>query len=159
MEDNEIKLYVKFPVYYYLFPVGFLVILPLFFIIFNNYVNIHRNYLLILKIISAIIFSFGICMSLVLFLVNIFKKMGYIITKEGITSFSPVTEKVFLWNQIVSYTVNGYEKKNDLYLRFYTEDSLKIKGALKPKYVINISTKLCKISINELIEKINKIRE
>jgi len=158
MEKNEIKLYVKFPVYYYLLSVGFMVILPLFFIIFNGSFNIHRNYVLILKIISITILSFGICMSSVFFLVNIFKKKGYIITREGITSFSPVNKKTYLWNQIASYTVNGYEKKNDLYLRFYTGDSLKNKG-LKPKYVISISTKLCKININELIEKINKIRE
>jgi hypothetical protein len=98
-------------------------------------------------------------MSLILFLVNIFKKIGYIITKEDITSFSPIHRKTFLWNQIVSYTVNGYEKKNDLYLRLYTDKSLKNKGQLNPKYVINISTKLCKVDINELIEKINKIRE
>ena len=159
MENNEIKLYVKFPVYYYLIYAGFLVILPLSFIIFNDFFNIQKNYLLILKIISVIILSFGICVSLVLFFINIFKKTGYIITKEGVTSFSPVSKKSYLWNQIVSYTVNGYEKKNDLYLRFYTEKSLRKKGALIPKYVLSISTKLCKININELIEKINKIRE
>jgi len=159
MENNEIKLYVKFPVYYYLLSVGFLVILPLSFIIFNDLFNIHKNYVLIIKIISIVILSFGICISSVLFFVNIFKKTGYIITKEGITSFSPVNKKIFLWNQLVSYTVNGYEKKNDLYLRFYTEKSLKNKGLLIPKYVLSISTKLCKININELIEKINKIRE
>ena len=159
MENKEIKLYVKLPVYYYFIFVGLMVILPLFFILFNDIFNMNKNYVLILKIISIIILSFGIIMTLVLFLVNIFKRIGYIITKEGITSFSPVNKKTFLWNQIVSYTVNGYEKKNDLYLRFYTEKSLKNKGQLKPKYVINIPTKLCKININELIEKINKIRE
>jgi hypothetical protein len=158
MEEKELKLYVKFPVYYYFICVGLMVILPLFFIIFNDFFDINKNYVLILKVISIIILSFGICMSLVLFLVNKFKKTGYIITKKGITSFSPVKNKTYLWNQIVSYTVNGYEKKNDLYLRFYTEDSLKNKG-LKPKFVINIPTKFCKININELIEKINKIRE
>ena len=162
MENKEIKLYIKFPVYYYLVFIGVMVILPLFFIIFNDIFNINKNYVLILKIlkiISIVILSFGICVSSVLFLVNIFKKKGYIITKEGITSFSPVNKKIFLWNQLVSYTVNGYEKKNDLYLRFYTEKSLKNKGLLIPKYVLSISTKLCKININELIEKINKIRE
>jgi len=152
MENNEIKLYAKLPVYYYLILVGFMVILPLFFILYNDYG-------LKIKTINIIILSFGIFMTLVLFLVNIFKKIGYTITKEGITSFSPVSKKTFLWNQIVSYTVNGYEKKNDLYLRFYTEKSLKNKGQLKPKYVISIPTKYCKININELIEKINKIRE
>jgi hypothetical protein len=152
MENKEIKLYVKVPVYFFLFLAGFMVILPLFFIIYNDYG-------IKIKTISIIILSFGICMSLVLFLVNIFKKTGYIITKEGITSFSPLNKKVFLWNQIVSYTVNGYEKKNDLYLRFYTENSLKNNGILKPKYVISISTKYCKININELIEKINKVRD
>jgi hypothetical protein len=152
MENKEIKLYTKFPVYYYLILVGFLVILPLFFILYNDYG-------IKIKTVSIIILSFGICMTLVLFLINIFRKKGYIITKEGITSFSPLSKKTFLWNQIVSYTVNGYEKNNDLYLRFYTEDSLKKKGMLTPKYVIDISTKLCGISISELIEKINKIRE
>jgi hypothetical protein len=158
MENKEIKLYVRFPVYYYIFSVGFLVVLPLFFIIFNGLFNINKIYVLILKTISIIFLSFGICISLVLFFVNIFKKTGYIISKEGITSFSPLNKKTYLWNQIVSYTVNGYEKNNDLYLRFYTEDSLKNKG-LKPRFVINIPTKLCKININELIEKINKIME
>jgi len=158
MENKEIKLYVRFPVYYYIFSVGFLVVLPLFFIIFNDLFNINKIYVLILKTISIIFLSFGICISLVLFFVNIFKKTGYIISKEGITSFSPLNKKTYLWNQIVSYTVNGYEKNNDLYLRFYTEDSLKNKG-LKPRFVINIPTKLCKININELIEKINKIME
>jgi preprotein translocase subunit Sec61beta len=152
MEDNEIKLYVKFPVYLYLVIVGFLVILPMFFILYNDYG-------IKVKILGLITVSFGIFISLVLFLVNIFKKTGYIITKEGITSFSPVKEIKYLWNQIVSYTVNGYEKKNDFYLRFYTEESLKNNGKLKPKYVINISTKLCRVNINELIGKINKIRE
>jgi len=152
MEKNEFRLYERFPVYYYLISVGFLVILPLFFILYNDYG-------LKIKTINIIILSFGICISLVLFSVNIFKNKGYILTKEGITSFSPVHEKIFLWDEIVSYTVNGYEKKNDLYLRFYTENSLKNKGKLLPKYTISISTKLCNISINELFEKINKIRE
>ena len=152
MEDNEIKLYVKFPVYYYLLFTGFLVILPLLNLIFNDYG-------LKVKTISMITLIFGICVFLILLIIDIFKKIGYIITKEGVTSFSPVFNKTFLWNQIVSYTVNGYEKKNDLYLRFYTEDSLKKKGYLMPKYVINISTKQCSVNINELIEKINKIRE
>jgi hypothetical protein len=152
VEKNEFKLYVKFPVYSYLIVVGFMVIFLLFNIIYTDYG-------LKVKIISIIALFFGICISLVLISTNIFKKTGYIITKEGITSFSPVNKKIFLWNQIISYTVNGYEKKNDLYLRFYTENSLRNKGILKPKYVINISTKLCRININELIEKINKIRE
>jgi len=159
MENKEINLYVKLPVYYYLASVGIMVLLPLFFIIFNDFFDINKNYVFILKIISIIIISFGICSSLVLFFVNTFRKSGYIITKEGITSFSPVNKKKYLWNQIVSYTVNGYEKKNDLYLRFYTKDSMEKKGMLTPKYVISIPTKYCKISINELIEKINKIRE
>ena len=158
MENSEIKLYKKVPLYYYLIIVGFLVILPLSFIIFNDLFTIHKNYVLIIKIISIVILSFGICVSLYLFSVNIFRKKGYIITKEGIKSFSPVIKKTYLWNQIASYTVNGYEKKNDLYLRLYTEKSLKNKG-LKPKYVISIPTKLCKIDINVLIDKINKIRE
>ena len=151
MENSEIKLYKKVPLYYYLIIVGFLVILPLYFILFDDYV-------IKIKTISIIILFFGVFMTLALFLVNIFKKIGYIITKEGVTSFFPVSKKKYLWNQIVSYTVNGYEKKNDLYLRFYTEGSMKKKGLLIPKYVINISTKQCGVNINELIEKINKIR-
>ena len=159
MENKEIKLYIKYPAYYYLVFVGLMVILPLFFIIFNDSLNINKNYVLILKILSIIVLSFGICSSLVLFLINISRKTGYIITKEGITLTSLVNKKTYLWNQIVSYTVNGYEKKNDLYLRFYTEKSLKNKGQLNPKYVISIPTKYCNVNINELIEKINKIRE
>jgi len=151
MENNEIKLYVKFPVYYYLILVGIMVILPLYNIIFSDYGQK-------VKLISMIILIFGICVSLVLILINIFRKTGYIITKEGITQFSLINKKKFLWDEIVNYTVNGYEKRNDFYLRFYTESSLKNKGTLKPQYVINISTKLCKIDINELIKKINKIR-
>jgi len=150
MDNNEFRLYVKLPVYYYFISGGLMALFP---------IVIYTDYDLKIKIISIITFFFGICIFLVLVSVNIFKKMGYIITKEGITSFSLVHEKIFLWDEIVNYTVNGYEKKNDLYLRFYTENSLKNKGKLKPKYVINISTKLCKIKINELIEKINKIRE
>jgi len=152
MEKNEFRVYERYPFYYYLISVGFLVILPLFFILYNDYG-------LKIKIISIIILSFGICISLVLFSANIFKKKGYILSKEGITSFSLVHEKIFLWDEIVSYTVNGYEKKNDLYLRFYTEKSLKHKGKLLPKYTISISTKLCNININELIININKIKE
>jgi len=152
MEEKEFKLYVQIPVYFYFIIIVFLVISPLFFLIYtDNGVKI--------KILSIITLFLGIFMSLILFSINIFKKMGYIITKEGITAFSPVYEKTYLWNQIVSYTVNGYEKRNDLYLRFYTEDSLKNAGVLKPKYIINISTKYCRINISELIEKINKIRE
>jgi len=157
MEDKEIRLHTKFPFYYYFIFVGLMVILPSFFI-YNDFFDINKNYAFILKIISIIILSFGICSSLILFLVNTSRKTGYIITKEGITLVSLVNKKTYLWNQIVSYTVNGYEKRNDLYLRFYTENSLKNKG-LKPKFVINIPTKLCKIDINVLINKINKIRE
>ena len=152
MENNEIKLYVKFPVYYYLISAGVLVVLPLLNLIFNDYG-------LKIKNVSIVTLVVGICIFLILVSINIFRKTGYIITKEGITSFSPVNKKVFLWNQIVSYTVNGYEKKNDFYLRFYTENSMKNNGILKPKYVINISTKLCKININELIKNINELRE
>ena len=158
MEEKELKLYVKFPIYYYFIFVGFMVILPLFFIIYKDFFDINKYYVFILKVISIIILSFGICSSSILFLVNTSRKTGYIITKEGITLVSLVNKKTYLWNQIVSYTVNGYEKRNDLYLRFYTENSLKNKG-LKPKFVINIPTKLCKIDINVLINKINKIRE
>jgi len=152
MENNEIKLYVKFPVYYYLISAGVLVVLPLLNLIFNDYG-------LKIKNVSIVTLVVGICIFLILVSINVIRKTGYIITKEGITSFSPVNKKVFLWNQIVSYTVNGYEKKNDFYLRFYTENSMKNNGILKPKYVINISTKLCKININELIKNINELRE
>jgi hypothetical protein len=150
MENKEIKLYVKFPFYFY-FIVGFLIILPLFSLI-------EINYNLKIKIISIIVLFLGIFMLLVLISINIFRKTGYIITKEGITSFSLLNKKIILWDQIVSYTVNGYEKNNDLFLRFYTGNSLKNKG-IKPKYEINISTKYCKININELIKEINKIRD
>jgi len=158
MENNEIKLYVKFPIHFYLILAVFLIILPLFLIINNDY-GIYNDYVEKIKTISKIILSFGVFITLILFSIDIFRKTGYIITKEGITSFSPVNKKIYLWDQIVSYTVNGYEKKNDLFLRFYTANSLKNKGAFKPRYVINISTKLCNINISELIEKINKIRE
>ena len=152
MENKELKLYVKSPVYLYFIVVGVMIILPLCSIIFIDYgVKV--------KIISIIVLFFGICMLLVIISVNIFKKTGYIITKEGITVFFPLNKKTVLWDQIVSYSVNGYEKNNDLYLRFYTKNSLKNKGILKPKYEINIPTKYCRIDINELIEKINRIRE
>jgi hypothetical protein len=151
MENKEIKLYQKSP-FYFSFIAGLMIILALFSIIYINYG-------LKVKIISIIMLFFGIFIFLAFISTNIFRTTGYIITKESITFFSPLIKKTILWDQIVSYTVNGYEKNNDLYLRFYTGNSLKNKGKFNPKYELNISTKFCNININELIDKINKIRE
>ena len=152
MEDNKIKLYTKFPIHFYFIVVGLMIILPLFNIIFID-IGLKE------KLMAVFLIIFGICMFIIIISANMFHKIGYIITKDSITAFSFVNKKEYLWNKIVNYSINGNEKKNDLYLRFYTEESLKNKGILKPKYVISIATKYHKLNIDELIEMINEIKK
>jgi hypothetical protein len=151
MENNEIKLYIRFPISFY-FTFGLMIILPLLNIIFIYDLSLK------FKIMCILLFIFGIIMLIHLISANIFKKIGYVITKENITVFSLFHKKIILWDNIVSYNLTGYEKKNDVYLDFFTEDSLKNKGILKTRYIVRIPTKYCKINIKDLIKKINEIR-
>jgi len=151
MENNEIKLYIRFPTHFYFIFIG-LIILPLFCIIYSYDLSLKQKTMFIFGLI------FGTFMLILLISTNIFKKLGYIITKENITFFSLFNRKIVLWDNIVSYNLTGNEKKNDVYLNFFTEDSLKNKGILKSRHIIRIPTKYCKINIKELLQKINEIR-
>jgi glucan phosphoethanolaminetransferase (alkaline phosphatase superfamily) len=153
MENKEIKLYIRFPVLFSFICVGLMIILPLFDIIYVYDLSLKQ------KMMSILILILGIFMLIFFISANIFKKLGYIITKESITFFSLFHRKIVLWDNIVSYNLTGNEKKNDVYLNFFTEDSLKNKGILKNRYIMSIPTKDCKINIKELLEKINEIRE
>jgi hypothetical protein len=148
MDDNELKLFGKFPFHFFIinaliFLLSGLNILFKFYNIFLSMVLLIAGIYYLIHLISA----------------NIFKKIGFIINKERIIFFNIFYKKSIYWKEIVGYNITGNIKKDDLYLNFQTKDSLKNKGNIKNKNVVSISTKLYRININELIEKINKIKD
>ena len=150
MENESIKIFLRMPFFYIFVYIGIIILSIFNIFIFND-----------IKILLKILSIFALITGLFLLLYYILRKLnliGYIITKENIVCLSLFNKKIILWNQIISYNITGNEKKNDLILNFYTEESIKNKGILKSKTAIRITTKFHNININELIENINKLR-
>jgi hypothetical protein len=149
--DTELKLFLKFPWYYY-----FLVLLV--FVPFFDFMSV--NSLTTFDVAKDIfLFLIGIFVTIVIISANIFKKTGFIITDKGITIFNIFYKKLILWEEIISYSITENIKGNNLFLNFQTKESIMHKGIIKSKNVISISAKFFNIDMDELIEYINKIRK
>jgi hypothetical protein len=150
MNDNELKLYLTFPFWSFLLT-GALILFSIYMIIFmDKTINDH------FQSIFLIIISLFLLINCIV--TNIFRKIGYIINKEGILFFSLYGKKMLLWDEIIGYNITGDEKSRDLFLNFQTEKTINNKNILKSKNAITISSKFYKIEMNELIDKINEIR-
>ena len=106
-----------------------------------SYILKFNNINILEKIFSIITLFVGIYLSLG-FVLGLFKKIGYIISKENIICMSLFNKNIIPWDQIVSQSITGDEKKNDLYLNLFTAKSLKNKGIIRAKWAIRISSKL-----------------
>jgi hypothetical protein len=115
---------------------------------------------LIFIIISGILlFILGILFLIIAIFTNFFNKNGFIIDENGITRIFFNKKYLIRWEHIISYSITGDIKRNDCYINFQTEKSIKYKNILKSKNAVSISTKLLKnITLNELIEEINSIK-
>jgi hypothetical protein len=146
MEDEEIKLYLKLPWYYY-----FTILIPIMFFYFIIYYN---------SIFIKIIFIFGfVCFTFLLlnvFVGSWFKKIGFIINRKEIIFFNLFYKRHLLWDNIKCYNITSYNK-NNMFLNFFTESYYKNNVFYKTKKVFSIPTKVYNININDLIERINEL--
>ena len=150
MDDNRLTLYIKFPLWH--------IFLALFLLLFTIYGIIFTDNTILQYLNGIFVLIIGISMTVTIIVTNIFKKFYFLINKEGILVSYLFGKKMFLWEELISYSISGYEKSGDLFLNFQTEKTKNNKNIFKSKNAIKISSKLCKIKMEELINKINEIR-
>jgi hypothetical protein len=151
MDDNRLILYLKFPLRY-MFGTILIFLFSIYCLVFTD------DTILRYVLCNIFVLLISIYITIIIIGANIFKKIGFKINKEEILFFNLYGKKMFLWKELISYNITGDEKRGNLFLNFYTEESLKNKNILKNKYVLRISSKLYKIKIEELINRINEIK-
>jgi len=145
MEDNELKLYCTFSWGYFLLP-AMMIAIPVLCHIFNAIDDIT------MVVITTFFYIAGIFFLVIFAGANIFRKVGYIFTSEGIVSFSMFHRRMLPWKEIVSYSVTESPGGKVQILNFQTAESLKRDDYTMGQNAISISSKFYKLNIPQFVE-------
>jgi hypothetical protein len=144
--DKELKIFIRVPMFLFVFQMSALLIY-FFSIITKGPYDISKILLIIFYVLIFCIYIF------LVILLNKYGGKGYIINGEGILYKNVFIKKYFKWEYIIR---NCIENKGKIHiLKFHAERSIKNKIY---KYELKIIPVRFGIHIDELVKKINAIR-